>query len=346
MNLRHLLMGSLAMLAGAAACGRPPDTSAPRTGEASGAPIRIEATEVQVSGEAGDMEVPGAIESRRRAILSSRLSASIVEFGRREGESVKAGETLARLNADALSAAVSAAAARDEAATRDLKRAEALLAKGAATRNEVENATTAAAGAHAALTSARETFSYATIRAPFAGRIVKKLASAGDTVNPGTPLLELEGEGGLEVVASVEGDVHERLSTGQELRVRVDGIDEPVRAIVHALASSADPATHRFTLRADVRATPGLRAGLFARIAVPFPGAEQRLLVPQSAILRRGGLTGVYVIRDGRAWLRWIAPGDPFGTSLEARAGLEAGERVALDPERLYDGAPVTGAGR
>ena len=344
MNLRYLLMGTLALLASGAACGRAPETSAPRTGEASGAPLRIQVAEVQASGEAGDMEVPGAIESRRRAVLSSRLAASIVEFQRREGESVQAGETLVRLNADALSAAVSAAAARDEAASRDLKRAEALLAKGAATRNEVENASTAAAGARAALTSAREALSHATIKAPFGGRIAKKRASVGDTVNPGTPLLDLEGEGGLEVVASVEGDVHERLRAGQELRVRIDGIGEPVRAIVRTLASSADPATHRFTLRADIRTAPGLRAGLFARIAVPFPGAEQRLLVSQGAILRRGGLTGVYVIRDGRAWLRWIAPGDPFGTSLEARAGLEAGERVALDPERLYDGAPVTEA--
>jgi len=53
-------------------------------------------------------------------------------------------------------------------------------------------------------------------------------------------------------------------------------------------------------------------------------------------------LTGVYVIRDGRAWLRWIAPGDAFGDSIEVRAGLEAKERVALDPSRLTDGAAIS----
>jgi hypothetical protein len=75
---------------------------------------------------------------------------------------------------------------------------------------------------------------------------------------------------------------------------------------------------------------------------VPFPGAERRLLIPEGAILRRGGLTGVYVIREGRAWLRWIAPGDTFGDSVEARAGLEGNERVALEPARLQDGVLVT----
>jgi RND family efflux transporter MFP subunit len=302
----------------------------------------VETVGVHVSSDAGDLEIPGAVESSRRAVLSSRLSASIVELKLHEGDVVKAGETLVRLSAEALSAAVSAAEVWDEAATRDLERAEALLAKGAATRNEVENATTSAAGARAALSAAREALAHATIRAPFGGRIAKKLASVGDTVNPGTPLLEIEGEGGLEVVASVERALHERLALGRKLDVRIDGIDTPVTATVRTLAASADPSTHRFTIRAEVRAAAGIRAGLYARIAVPFPGAERRLLVPEGAILRRGGLTGVYVIREGRAWLRWIAPGDTFGDSVEARAGLEDHERVALEPERLHDGAPIT----
>jgi RND family efflux transporter MFP subunit len=342
MNVRHLLLTSLALAASAAACGHGPEATAPKPQEATGTPIRVETVEVHGSSGAGDLEIPGAVESSRRAVLSSRLSASIVELKLHEGDVVKAGQTLVRLSAEALSAAVSAAEVRDEAATRDLNRAEALLAKGAATRNEVENATTAAAGARAALTAAREALFHTTIRAPFGGRIAKKLASVGDTVNPGTPLLEIEGEGGLEVVASVESAVHERLAVGRKLKVRIDGVDAPVTATVRTLAASADSSTHRFTLRADVPSAPGIRAGLYARIAVPFPGAERRLLIPEGAILRRGGLTGVYVIREGRAWLRWIAPGDTFGDSVEARAGLEGNERVALEPARLQDGVLVT----
>jgi multidrug efflux pump subunit AcrA (membrane-fusion protein) len=129
---------------------------------------------------------------------------------------------------------------------------------------------------------------------------------------------------------------------GQRIEVRLDGIDGPVPATIHDLAASADPSTHRFTLRADIAPTSGVRAGLFARILVSSPGGEARLLVPSSAVLRRGGLTGVYVVRDGHAWLRWIALGDAFGDSTEVRAGLEAKERVALDPSRLHDGAPVS----
>lgn len=344
MNLRITLLSALGVFFAAGACGRTPESSnRPTTGE-SGTPIAITAVDVRATSESGGTEIPAAIESSRRAVLNSRLAASIVELKAREGDVVDAGAVLVRLEDVALKAALAAAEASDQAAARDLKRAEALLAKGAGTRNEVENAATAAERSRSAVVAAREAFSYASIRAPFPGRIVRKLASVGDIVNPGQPLLEIEGTGGLEVVASIEGAVHDRLRSGQKIQVRLDGVAAPLSATIHDLASSADPSTHRFTLRADIAAAPGVRAGLFARILVPTPGGESRVLVPSGAILRRGGLTGVYVIRDGHAWLRWIAPGDAFGDSIEVRAGLDPKERVALEPSRLHDGAPVTEA--
>ena len=342
MNLRITLLSALGIGLAASACGKTPEPSNKATAGETGAPIKITAVDVRSTSESGGTEIPASIESSRRAVLSSRLAASVVELNAREGDTANAGAVLVRLEDVALKAALSAAEASDQAATRDLKRNEALLAKGAATRNEVENAATAAERTRSAVTAAREALSYASIRAPFAGRIVRKLASVGDIVNPGQPLLEIEGAGGLEVVASIESAIHDRLRVGQKIQVRLDGIEAPFLATIHDLATSADPSTHRFTLRADITSVPGVRAGLFARIMVSSPGGEARVLVPSGAILRRGGLTGVYVIREGHAWLRWIAPGDAFGESIEVRAGLDAKERVALEPSRLSDGAPVS----
>jgi RND family efflux transporter MFP subunit len=325
----------------ASACGKAPEATPQATGGNVGGPISVQVVEVSASSESGFIEIPATIESSRKAVVSSRLAASVVTFNHREGDPVNAGDVLVQLDGEAPAAQLAAAQASDLTAARDLTRAEALLAKGAATRNEVENAATAAARTRAAVISAREAVSYATIRAPFAGRMVRKIASAGDSVSPGTPLLEIEGEGGLEVVASVESSVQQRLKPGQKLDLRIDGVSGPTQAVIRALAPSADPSTQRFTVRADLRGGSGIRAGLFARLSVPSPGAERRLLVPAGAILRRGGLTGVYVIRAGHAWLRWIAPGDSFGESIEVRAGLEDKERVALDPSRLHDGALI-----
>jgi hypothetical protein len=99
--------------------------------------------------------------------------------------------------------------------------------------------------------------------------------------------------------------------------------------------------THRFELRADLPAAPGLRTGLFARLTLPSAAEEPRLHVPESALLRRGGLAGVFVVTEGRARLRWVALGETAGGRVEIRAGVDAGERVALDPAGLSDGVPV-----
>jgi hypothetical protein len=56
----------------------------------------------------------------------------------------------------------------------------------------------------------------------------------------------------------------------------------------------------------------------------------------------RGGLTGLYVISEGRARLRWIAAGEPVNGRTEVRAGVSPGERVAVDPADLEDGSAVT----
>jgi len=344
MNLRTTLLSALGIALITGACGKTPEASNRTAAGESGPPIKVTAVDVRSTSEGGGVEIPAAIESSRRAVLTSRLAASILELSAREGDVVNAGAVMVRLEDTSLKAALSAAEASDQAAARDLRRAEALLAKGAATRNEVENATTAAERTRSAVVAAREALAYASIRAPFTGRVLRKLANVGDVVNPGQPLLEIEGAGGLEVVASIEGAIHDRLRVGQKIEVRLEGIEAPFLATIHDLAASADPSTHRFTLRADIPPVNGVRAGLFARILVSSPGGEARVLVPSGAILRRGGLTGVYVIRDGHAWLRWIAPGDAFGDSIEVRAGLDPKERVALEPSRLHDGAPVSEA--
>jgi hypothetical protein len=161
----------------------------------------------------------------------------------------------------------------------------------------------------------------------------------------GAAILDLEGAGGLEVVATVDAAEASRVRPGIRLDVDVDGQAGPLTAMVRAVAEAGDPATHRVLLRADLPATEGLRSGLFARLRLPGPAAASsdgsRLTVPASALVRRGGLTGVFVVSEGRARLRWIAPGEAGGSAVEVRAGLERGEHVVRDPAGLADGTMV-----
>jgi RND family efflux transporter MFP subunit len=301
----------------------------------------VRTAEVVRSGGAGEVAVPGTVQARRRAALSARMPASVTELPYHEGQWVKAGAVVVRLDDAAVRAAVTAAEAGAKAAESDLDRTKALLEKGASTPRELEQMTAAASGARAQLDAARVNLSYTALRAPFAGRVASRRVNLGDVVNPGMPLIEIEGEGGLELRATVESAVAATLRPGSTLRALVDGQSGPLAATVTAIAPSGDPTTHRFEVKADLPAAPGLRAGLFARLLVPGVVAEPRLTVPAAALIERGGLTGLFVASEGRARLRWVAAGARDGDAVEIQAGVEAGERVVLDPAGLADGAPV-----
>ena len=324
---------------GLAACARheEPKAGGPVPGPAK--PVRT--AEVVRSGGAGEVAVPGTVQARRRAALSARMPASVIELPYQEGQWVTAGAVVVRLDDAAVRAAVAAAEAGVKAAQSDLDRTKTLLEKGAATPRELEQMTAAASGAQAQLTAARDNLSYTALRAPFAGRVASRRANLGDVVNPGMPLIEIEGEGGLELRATVESEIAATLRPGSKIKAVVDGQPGPLAATVTAVAPAGDPTTHRFEVKADLPASSGLRAGLFARLLIPAVAADPRLTVPADALFERGGLVGVFVVSGGRARLRWVAAGARDGNTAEIRAGLEAGERVVLAPAGLEDGTPV-----
>jgi RND family efflux transporter MFP subunit len=341
-ELKRAGVVAVAGLIVAAACARP--AAPPSTTEAR-APVSVRTAPVERDEGPGQAAIPGAVQAGNRAALSARVAASVVALPYREGDAVAAGAVVARLHDPALRSGLEAAQAASDAAETDRARVQALLARDAATPREADESRARAAAAAAALAAARDDLEYAVLRAPFAGTIAARHVDLGDVVAPGRPIVEIEGRGALEVRATVEPEIAARLRPGQELQAAVDGQPELLPATVLAVASSGDTATHRFEVRATLPDRPGLRSGLFARLLVPSPSAEARLLVPSAALLQRGGLTGVFVLDGSRARLRWVAPGASQGGRTEVRAGVAAGETVVIDPGPLQDGDPVTAAG-
>jgi len=329
----------LALTLGLAACG---GRGTPKAPEPPAGPAKtVRTAEVVRSGGAGEVAVPGSVRARQRAALSARMSASITELPYDEGQWVAAGAVVVRLADAPLRAAVAAAEAGVRAAESDLDRTTELVEQGIVARRELEQMTAAASAARAQLTAARDGLSYSALRAPFAGRVAARPVHLGDVVSPGVPLIEIDGDDGLELMATVESALATTLRPGATLNALVDGQSEPLTATITAVAPSGDATTHRFELKADLPPATGLRAGLFARLLVTGVGVESRLSVPAPALLERGGLAGLFVVRDGLARLRWVAAGSRDGDSVEIRAGVEGGERVVLDPAGLADGAPV-----
>jgi RND family efflux transporter MFP subunit len=343
-----LTAASLVALA-IAGCGgtRESKREAAGSGATTPGPVAVRTAAV-TSLEAATSTTSATVQARQRAALTSRLAAAVRSLPLEEGAPVRAGQVVVRLDDVSLRAALAAAEAQHAAAAADATRYANLLARQAATARESEAATARAAGAVAAVAAARDALAYAELRSPFAGRLARRLVREGDVVTPGQPLVEIEGEGGYELRATVTGAEAAALSPGQALAALVDGAGE-VAGTVRSVSPAGDPGTHRFEVVADLAPFSGLRSGQFARLRLPAlvprpadAAAATGVAVPAAAVFTRGGLTGVFVVADGAARLRWVAIGETRGDSVVVRAGLAAGERVVLAPAGLADGAPVT----
>jgi membrane fusion protein (multidrug efflux system) len=330
------VLAAILALAGAACGAHPPGGAAP------GEPAPVAVRTARVGGvEAGVAEVPGSVEAVETAAIASRIAATVTSVRVETGQTVRQGATLAQLDDRDMTARVVAAEAALAAATAQRARLADLLAKDAATKQEVEAAEAAEAEARAGRDAAQAQIAYADLRAPFAGVVVDRRVRAGDLATPGQVLFVVQGRGRLRVAASVSRAQADTLKEGQPITVVRDG-GGTVEGRLSILSPVSDPGSRRVPIKVDLPDDADLRAGAFVRLRLPAAGEEAPALVPTAAIVEHGALTGVFVVQDGRARLRWISPGEKAGDMVEARAGVSPGEIVVLDPADLTDGRPVS----
>ena len=330
---------ALAVLA-LAGCAKKP---APEAAAAADRPLAT--ATVERSDAAATVEVDGTVVGVTEAVLSSRLAAPVVEVRAVPGETVRAGEVLVRL-ADSESgsalegarSAVAAARSSSEIASRNRMRFERLEGRGAAAaveldraRQEEASAASALAQAQAALARAEMDRAQSVLVAPFDAIVVEKMVSAGDLAAPGRPLVRLSSAKGRRVEAAPGEIEAARLSVGGAVAVSLG--ERVVEGRIAEIVGAVDPETRRRIVRVDLPAGVEPPVGSFARLRLPGARAA-RLLVPARAIAARGGLEVAWAVdSDGRVSLRYVRTGPPAGAGLvEVRSGLEAGERVVLDP--------------
>lgn len=329
---------------GVAACGTETHEPAPRPAHT--------ANTITVAAEslAAVVPLPGSVEARRRAALSTRMMAQVTAIPVEVGDRVRAGQTVIRLGtediavsrAKAAAAVAAAAAARDEAA-RHVDRLDTLYAQDAVARVQRDQARLQLAQADAQLAMAEATLQevesanrYATIRAPFDGAVVARHINEGDLATPGAPLVVVEATGPREAVFSVPADLAGRIERGATIVVTsMTGLRTEAR--VRAVASGADPATRTVEVRATL---PGAwPTGVAVTAHVPA-GTRAGIAVPERAVVHRGQLTGVRVTTPSGEVIRWVRLGrrvTPRVTDdgtveerIEVLSGLEPGERIVL----------------
>jgi len=155
---------------------------------------------------------------------------------------------------------------------------------------------------------------------------------------PGMPLLTLESGGAALVETAVDESLSAKVATGQGVNVTVDALDQILPGTIKEVLPTIDAATRTFTIKIAVKDSR-LKSGLFARVRIPL-GKRSALLVPQTSLVRKGALTGVYVVDAGGViTYRLIRTGARSSQGVEVLSGLTAQERIITGGvEKAVDG--------
>lgn len=352
-NRTPLSMARLACLVGGVMCAMGVSTWV----AAAGPGIALKTVAVQSVAGQDAYRADATIEAVRDARLSSQVSGRIVELPVKAGDRVQAGQILVHLDQSVAAqqvivsqAQLAQAQAMLVAAKGDYERARHLYEKEYFSKAALDHAEAQfkAIEAQARALSAQASgasvqAAYYTVRAPYAGWVSQVNVSVGDMASPGTPLLVLFDPAALRLTAQVPESVASRLDVLKPARIdlpsEVGGARQQM-GVRTTVLPALDAGTHSATVRVDMAAqSPQVVPGQFARVSLPLKTLAEsgagtgKLMVPSESMVERGELTAVYIVTDkGEARLRQIRAGRSSGGQTEVLSGLQAGEKVAVDP--------------
>lgn len=294
---------------------------------------RVEVASILPSTAALRVNLPGEVEGSRDALLAAALGGFVERVLVREGDEVRSGQVLVRVDTATAGTRVAQARVELEAAERELDRSERLA--GAATEQERDNARTRVAAARAAVRSAQVQGARAVVRAPFAGTVADVAVEQGEVAAPGAPLVRLVRLEPIHVTLAVPDRDVVSLRRGMEAEVVAGAGGTPAIGQITHVAPAADLETRAFEVVVELP-NEGRRflPGMIAQVALSAGGDQERIVLPQHVLVTGPDGNGVFVEREGVATWQPVVLGDVVRDQVIIASGVEAGARVIVTGHR------------
>ena len=283
----------------------------------------------------------GTVTSDHRVSISSRLSGYIRELTVREGDQVKAGQILVRVDpVDAKQALIQAKADLADAEA-DLNRYKELFKSGAVSKQQLSKIELRYTVAKSQVKQASNQLSYAEVRSPVAGVVVEKRLSQGDLAAPGMPILTIEDPASLLVETYVSEGFISKIHENDIVDVTIPSLKQTFEGTVRQVVQAADPVSHQFLVKVALKASADIHPGMFAQAGFRV-GERQAILVPQSTLKTHSGLHAVYVLDShGISQYRLVRLGQTLGDNVEVVAGLHDGDTIVWGNPNIKTGMKI-----
>ncbi|MBD8532814.1 MULTISPECIES: efflux RND transporter periplasmic adaptor subunit [unclassified Massilia] len=306
--------------------------------------------------------ITGSIQPERRADLRAEVSAVVLQVLKENGEPVKRGDLLVKLDETAIrdtlvsaDAGVTAASQALDQSNRQLERLKTLRASGmtsAAAQDEAEvrrnSALSELSAAKSRAALARQQIARTMVRAPFDGIVSDRKVSSGDTATVGKELVKVIDPTSMRFEGRVSTDKIGTIKVGQQVKYHINGYgSQQFTGTVKRIDASANNITRQVEVLVALTGEQPRVAGLYAEGRIDAESSNV-LMLPESAMVKAGDKTYTWRVKGGQLSKVDLQTGvrDQRTGNIEIKAGLAAGDTVLRNPSsNLKDGQKVELAG-
>ena len=334
------LLSTAALVSG---CGGGGDAKAGDTEDKGPDAVPVEVEQVARRAIAASYANTATLEPRAESQVVAKTSGVALEVLVEEGQAVRAGQPLVRLDADRarLQAAQSLAQLRKLEA--NFARARQLAAQQMVSANDLDQLRFDTENARAVNRLANLELSYTTVVAPISGVIASRDIKPGNFVQINSPIFRIVDSSRLEATLNVPEREIATLKPGQAVELTADALPgKRFSGTVDRVAPVVDTGTGTFRVIAAFAGGGELQPGMFSRLSINYDQRADALVVPRAALLEDGGEPALYVVRDGVASRVPVQLGYADGGWIEVRDGVGPGDSVVVaGKSALREGSAV-----
>lgn len=273
-----------------------------------------------------------SLETDADALVTAKVGGEVVELLVEEGDRVKTGDVLARLDGDRLRLEMERARANLGKLEQEYDRSVQLFERGLFSSGAFEDLKYELASLRAVYRLSELEYGYTRIRAPIDGVVTHRHLKLGNTITANEPAFRITALDPLIAYIHIPEREFRRLEPGQEAELALDAIPgQTFRAFVKRISPVVDPATGTFKVTMEV---PGddsrLKPGMFGRFNIIWDTRRDVLLVPRVAVVEDDVSDSVFVVVDGTAQRRAVRTGYTRGPQVEIMDGLEGDEEIVV----------------
>jgi len=339
----------LACLAGLPGCNRAegadPKSAAAEKKDKPADAVPVEAVKASHRPVAASYSGTTTLEPRAESQVIAKTSGVALAVLVEEGQQVRAGQPLIRLDADRAQLAVAQTDAQVRKLENSYQRALKLVDQQMISANDVDQLRYDLEDMRAQNRLARLELSYTTVVAPISGVVASRSIKPGNFVQINTPVIRIVDRSRLEATLNVPERELATLRAGQPVTLLADALPgKGFTGKVDRVAPVVDAGsgTFRVVCAFDGDSSTQLQAGMFGRLRIEYDHRADALVVPRAALLDDGD-PAVYLVRGGKAVRTAVQPGYVDGAWVEIRKGLKAGDAVVTAGKvALRDGSEVT----